>query len=329
MENKKIRIVILGASEIAFRRFLPALKKDARFEYVGVAYYREQDKDKAGEFQRLFGGQIFTNFESAIKNNNVDAVYVPQPPALHYKYGKMVLEAGKHLFMEKPFTTRQKDTEELLELAKMRHLVAYENYMFKYHNQINKFFELCKSGIVGDISHYETKFCFPLRNTSDFRYSKDLGGGALLDCGGYPIMLSSLLMGDNAILLPGRPLYENQFEVDMHGSGRMLSSNKMIWCDFYFGMNDEYSCYVKAIGAKGILVAPRIFTAPADFDVTFERYDKQNNLLETIEVGIDDAFLKSIDNFYQSIFNDNVKESNYSIIKKQSYFIDMMQKGQK
>lgn len=322
---KKIGIVILGASEIAFRRFLPALKKDGRFEYVGVAYYRDQDADFAKQFKDAYGGEIFHSFDDAINDPRVDAVYVPQPPALHFQYGKKVLEAHKHLFMEKPFTTSLKDSEELVELAKKNNLAAIENYMFRFHKQIDEFIKIVKSGRLGEIGHYEVRFSFPLRQKNDFRYVKALGGGALLDCGGYPIYLGNILTEGRGRLINPKLIYEDGYEVDMHGSCRLEVEDGPS-CDVSFGMNDEYCCYAKAFGEKGTLIAPRVITAPVDFDVKFtiEWKDGSN---EEIEVGSDDAFLKSINFFYDCIEDDKIREDSFERILRQAAFIEQMREG--
>lgn len=325
--ERKIGIVILGASEIAFRRFLPALKKDGRFEYVGVAYYREQDAEFAKQFKETHGGEIFTSFDAAINDSRVEAVYVPQPPALHHKYGKMVLEAGKHLFMEKPFTTSLNDSKELIKLAKTKGLAVIENYMFRFHKQISEFMRIAKSGILGDIDHYETRFSFPLRQKNDFRYVKALGGGALLDCGGYPIYLGNIITDWNGKLVNPKLVYEEGYEVDMHGSGTLLVEGGPS-CEVSFGMNDEYCCYAKAFGEKGTLIAPRVISAPADMDVKFT-IEWKDGKKEEIEVGIDDSFLKSINYFYSCIENNENREDSFARILRQAESIETMKEGEK
>ncbi len=327
--KKKIKIAVLGAAEIAFRRFMPALIQNENFEYVGVAYYREQDAQKVIAFQENYGGSIIKGFDSVFNDSGIDAVYVPQPPALHYKFGLDVLKFGKHLFMEKPFTTSLKDTEELISIAKTKGLAVNENYMFRFHKQICDFVKLCKEGIVGKINHYEVRFCFPLRSQNDFRYLKALGGGALLDCGGYTIMLSNILVGGDGIIHPNSPIYEKGFEVDMHGSGIMESKSTHLTCSFYYGMDDQYSCYAKAFGDKGILLAPRVLTAPSDLDVFFDVLDLKRKLIKQILIGKDDSFFKSIDNFKESIINPSMRMENYDKILQQANYIEEMKRKQK
>jgi NDP-hexose-3-ketoreductase len=323
---KKIRIAILGASEIAFRRFLPAIKKDNRFEYVGVAYYRDQDIEKAKSFQNLYGGEVFVGFDKVINNSGIDAIYVPQPPALHYQYGKNVLDSGKCLFMEKPFTNSLSKTRELIKEAKEKNVASIENYMFRFHKQIPAFIRIANSGRIGTIDHYEVRFAFPLRQQNDFRYIKVLGGGALLDCGGYTIMLSNILVGGDGLLVPDKAIFKKGYEVDMGGSGSIISLSSGLRCLFSFGMDDEYACYAKAFGSKGVLVAPRVLTAPCDFDVKFQLFDQNELALqEEMEIGSDDSFLKSINNFYEAFTLDDKRDENYCKILKQAEFIEQMQ----
>ncbi len=317
-----IHLVIIGASEIAYRRFLPALSKDPRFHYVGVAIEREQDEEKAKLFQRDFGGQIIHGYLNAIRMAEVQAVYVPQPPALHFQFGKAVLEAGKHLFMEKPFTTSLEDSLTLLGLAQEKGLAVIENYMFRFHKQITSFIELSKQQeLIGDLQSYEVRFSFPQRATNDFRYMKALGGGALFDCGGYTIMLSNILLGGQGKIAEFKPVYKPEFEVDIEGMGTMKSENGPL-CRFSFGMANPYCCYAKAYGSKGVLVAPRVLTAPFDFDVRFELYDSNNELIREIEIGEDDTFLKSIHNFYNCIADAACRKDNFERIRKQAILIE-------
>ena len=109
-----MKIGILGTSEIAFRRFLPALSESKDFTYAGVA---SRTPEKGKSFQEQYGGEAYDGYEALLADESIEAVYVPLPPALHYEWGRKVLEAGKHLFLEKPSTTSTKDTKALLDLA--------------------------------------------------------------------------------------------------------------------------------------------------------------------------------------------------------------------
>ena len=93
----------------------------------------------------------------------------------------------KHVFVEKPSTTNYQDSLNLVKLAEERKLVLHENYMFQYHSQISEIKKEVENGKIGKVHSYHARFGFPRRDKNDFRYNKELGGGALLDAGGYVI----------------------------------------------------------------------------------------------------------------------------------------------
>ena len=182
-----IKIGIICPSEIAFRRFLPSLNNAEGVEYVGVAIARKEEyigatneilakeQQKAQSFVDNFGGKIFEGYGKLICSDEVDAIYLPLPPALHYIWAKQTLEIGKHVLVEKPSTCSLTDTQELVALAESKSLALHENYMFIFHNQIQAVKDIVNSGEIGDVRLYRIMFGFPRRAANDFRYKKALG----------------------------------------------------------------------------------------------------------------------------------------------------------
>lgn len=290
-----MRIGILGTADIAFRRFLPALKKCSGMEYAGVA---SRTLEKTERFVKTYGGRGYPSYEALLKDESIDAVYVPLPPALHYEWGKKVLLAGKHLFMEKPFATSLAETEELLRLAEEKGLVVHENYMFLYHSQLAKVKELIAGGTLGEIRLYRMAFGFPKRAEGDFRYNKALGGGALLDCGGYPVRLALELLGESAKVIQARLVQPEGYEVDLYGSA-VLENDAGMCAQISFGMDNAYQCQLEVWGSKATLIAPRIFTAGADFSPPLILRGFSGE--ETLSLEMDDSFLHSIQKFLEQM----------------------------
>ena len=184
------KIGIICPSEIAFRRFLPALNEAGCFEYAGVAIASKEEfvgatdvilakeRVKAQTFVDNYGGKIYEGYSTLIHSNEVDAIYLPLPPGLHYKWAKEALAAGKHILCEKPCTTALVNTEDLLKDADEKGLAVHENYMFAFHEQLEAVNDIVRSGEIGDVRLYRISFGFPMRAQNDFRYNKALGGGA-------------------------------------------------------------------------------------------------------------------------------------------------------
>lgn len=333
----KKRVGIICPSEIAFRRFMPALMQYEGFKFYGIAVasseewgegysdtIRANEYKKACEFIKLYGGKLFSSYSKLISSSDIDAVYLPLPPGLHYRWGKKVLESGKHLFLEKPSTTDAADTRELIQLAKEQKLALHENYMFQYHSQLEYIRNMIKSGKVGDVRLYRVSFGFPKRSQNDFRYNKTLGGGALLDCGGYTLKLASMLLGPSARIAASRLNYTNEYDIDLFGSATLENEDGLV-CQVSFGMDNNYKCELEVWGSEGTIYSNRILTAPAGYEPIIA-YKHGNDPAEEIKLPADDTFKKSIGFFEQCILNESIRSQNYDAIQKQADLVQSILK---
>lgn len=327
-----MRIGIICPSEIAFRRFLPALAQCSEMCFAGVAVADEtefvganeavlqKEMKKALAFKDEYGGRIYRGYQTLIDDAGIDAVYLPLPPGLHYQWAKRVLMAGKHAFVEKPCTTRLDDTNDLLALARERGLAIHENYMFTFHRQMEQVHKIVESGRLGEVRLYRIDFGFPLRAMNDFRYNKALGGGALLDCAGYTMRCASFFLDEGARVVCGSARGVEGFEVDMFGSATMVD-NQGVTAQLGWGMDNNYRCSLDIWGSKGSLHTDRILTAPVGF-VPNAVIKIGNDPSETIALDADDAFKKSIEHFYRCTQDDLARQANYGQIRRQAMFID-------
>lgn len=337
-----MKIGIICPSEIAIRRFMPALQQCDDLLFVGLGVFTKEErfgsnnitdkafqevlnkeKEKAQAFINQYGGKVFGGYEEIVTSPDIDAIYIPLPPALHFKWAKMALEHGKHVLLEKPSTTSSIDTQELVNIANKRGLALHENYMFTFHNQINAIDEIIRSGEIGDIRLYRISFGFPRRAADDFRYSKFLGGGALIDAGGYTIRYATHLLGSTAKIEYAQSNYLDDFEVDMYGSAALVNADG-ITAQIAFGMDNNYKCELEAWGSKGCLSTGRVLTAPAGF-IPMVTIRKGNEEIYK-ELPADDAFLKSIKHFVNCINNEKIRSERYTIIKKQAELVDEFKK---
>lgn len=328
---EKIKIGVLCPSEIAFRRFMPALMKCENFEFVGIssanagewfgetsAELVEMEKNKAEKFTQTYGGRLFDSYNELLGSSEIDAVYIPLPPALHFRWAKKALENGKHVFLEKPFATNLSDTETLIELARSKNLAVHENYMFVYHSQIKWIMDKLSEGVIGDIRLIRIDFGFPFRGENDFRYDKKLGGGALLDCGGYTLKLASMLLGESLHVTASQLNYKEGFEVDIYGSAT-ITDNSGLTAQVSFGMDNSYKCSLEIWGSMGTLFTGRILTAPEGYEPTVLIKNTEGE--KVFVLSADDAFKKSIVFFGQCLAEEKTRVEHYEAIRRQSELI--------
>lgn len=316
-----LNIAVLGAANIAMNRFMPALESVDSLHYVGVA---SNTPSKAEQFQAQFGGEVFASYQDIIDSDEVDAVYIPLPPSMHFLWAKKALLANKHVFLEKPSVIEAQHAKELVDIAHERDLVLIENYMFEFHKQVTFIKELIDSQKIGKLRSINSQFCFPFRGEQDFRYSKIMGGGALFDCGGYPLKLMSLLMDEGMVLQHASLNIEDGFDVDSHGTAMLIDSTGVLG-QVYFGMNDAYKCSVEVIGTKGRIVSNRVFTAPSNIDAEVEVVVGNSVEYHLIR---DNQFRNILKHFYHATQHSHSRLKLYSSLLKQANLVAQIQRNQ-
>ena len=333
----RLRIGIICPSNIASRRFLPALSTIEGIDFAGVAVNSAEERfgtqlpssdvveemlrnerHRAEEMVTAYGGKIYGSYKEIISSPEIDAIYLPLPPALHYRWAKEALRCGKHVLAEKPATIALENTMDLIKTAGDAGLALHENYMFTFHDQLGAINDIIASGELGEVRLYRISFGFPMRAANDFRYKRALGGGALLDAGGYTIKLASYLLGNTAKLAYAQLNDLDSFEVDMYGSGALVNDEGTT-AQIAFGMDNEYKCELEVWGSKGTLVTGRILTAPAGFEPSAKII--KGGKEETVALPPDDAFRKSIERFADCISDNDIREENYRVLKRQAELV--------
>lgn len=316
------RIGILGAADIAFNRFLPALEKVQGVQCAGVA---SNSPDKLKRFVDKYNIHVYESYDEVIQDENVDCIYVPLPPVFHYEWAKKALLAGKHVFLEKPSTISAEQTRELVGLAGSMGLVLQENYMFQYHAQLADIEKIIASGELGKLRLVRTSFGFPRRAGGDFRYVKELGGGTMLDNGGYTIKLINRLLGRSTRLVASRLDYDEETGVDIFGTAEFMNADGVL-AQAAFGMDCQYQCSLELWGSKGRLTTGRIYTTPDGFVPTA--------LIETgagsrsIELASCDAFEESIKMYLRAVDDDGLRAEMAQELVRQAEFVDAVRKNE-
>jgi predicted dehydrogenase len=100
--------------------------------------------------------QVTTDPDDILKSPKIDAVAVITPVWTHYKLAKAALENGKHVFVEKPFTSTSEQAEELIHLAARKNLRIMVDHTFLFTGAVRKIRELTESGALGDLYYYDS-----------------------------------------------------------------------------------------------------------------------------------------------------------------------------
>ena len=203
---KQVKWGIIGLGSIA-SKFADGFQftKNARLFAIS-----SKNENKLLEFKNKF--QIdknfcFSNYESLLECKDLDVVYIALPHSFHHEWVIKSIERGKNILVEKPATVNFSQMENIKNNLKNKNIFFSEAFMYRYHPQIPKIIDLLKNKIIGNLISMESFFGFDALarrkifgvkfkkkpNKYDRLFSKELGGGAILDIGCYPVSFSILV----------------------------------------------------------------------------------------------------------------------------------------
>nr|ADR01072.1 NocS4 [Nocardia sp. ATCC 202099] len=260
---------MLGCADIARRRALPALAACASTVTVAVA---SRSAAKAAAFGAEFGCAAVHGYRALLADDAVEAVYIAVPTGLHAEWAAEALAAGKHVLVEKPMAATAADAAALAERAERAGLVLMENRMFTRHPQHRVVRDAVARGEIGLPRVLSAGMTIPPRPADDIRYRADLGGGALLDVGYYPLHTALLLLGHDVRLDGAVVERDERLGVDL-GGALLLSTARGAVAHLTFGIDHHYRAAYELCGTAGAVTAARAYTPPpsAATEVVLER----------------------------------------------------------
>src|SRR5215813_12044980 len=186
-----VRWGILGAGSIANRLAEGVLVlPDAKLTAVG-----SRSQEKADAFADKYGiPNRHASYDALVNDPEVDVIYVATPHNFHKEHSILALNAGKHVLCEKPFTINECEAKEIVSVAQAKGLFVMEAMWTRFFPIMGKVRKLLKAGEIGEPYLLHADFGFKGTFNPEGRlYNPNLGGGALLDVGVYPISLASMI----------------------------------------------------------------------------------------------------------------------------------------
>lgn len=189
--RRRIRWGILGTGDIN-RRLMPGARQSKELQVVAVA---SRSQERADAFAAEMGiPRGIGSYEALLADPDIDAVYVCLPNSMHHEWTMHALAAGKHVLVEKPYTTKPAEVTEAFDAADRAGLVLCEGFMWRHTPQTQRLREIVPS--MGELQTIRGSFSFLLENQRDIRLNPDLAGGSLMDLGCYCVSAARLLTGE-------------------------------------------------------------------------------------------------------------------------------------
>ena len=244
--------------------FAEALTRVADAEVVAVASRAQQSADQFGDRHGI--SRRYPSYEALADDADIDVVYVGTPHSRHYADTLLYLEADKHVLCEKPFALNQSQAATMCETARARGRLLMEAMWSRFLPAYVELRKLVAEHRIGDVRMVTASFGFraPL-DPSHRLFALELGGGALLDVGIYPVQLAAMVLGEPdhvaAVGEIGTTGVDEQIVVVMTFSGGPIAVAEA-------AIRTNLPCTARISGTDGAIEVPAFHHCPSFLDVS-------------------------------------------------------------
>ncbi len=284
----KLRWGIIGTGRIA-QTFAKGVARSHTGELAAVA---SRTKAKAKDFAKTHQvTRAHGSYEALLADREVDVVYIATPHPQHLEWTVRAAEAKKHILCEKPLGLHHDQAVEMIQAAWENNVFFMEAYMYRCHPQIARMIELIRAGTIGDVRAIKASFGFAAPYDLESRlFNRSLGGGGILDVGGYCTSMVRLIAG----VAQGKPFAEAdrvsvfgqigpQSGVDEYATALIVFPGEIV-ATISCGLRLQQENKVRIEGSGGSLTLTNPWTANVNGGETSLILERNGEASETLTV---------------------------------------------
>lgn len=314
--KEKINMGILGCAKIARKYAINAFKNLKEVDKIFIA---SRDVDKAKRWAEEFGIGFKDSYENLIKDNSIDAVYIPLPIKFHEEWAVKCAENNKHVICEKSLSPNFDSAKRIVNNFNKEGLVLFENFMCDYHPQHSKILSLIHKGEIGNPLIFRSYFGVEILE-GDIRKDESLDTGCLNDVGTYIVFMSRKMFQDEPISVVA-DFDQNQGTIYMKFPGNKTAFGG-------FGFNHAYQNNYGVWGSKGLVETKRAYsiTPTTKAIINLFKVNPKGDTSEQIEVENVNQFELIFNDFCQTILNKDDKKrlNKYGAILSQGRIMEAL-----
>ena len=234
-----------------------------------------RNQASASKFAAEFGiSTAHGSYEALCADPNVDAIYVATPHPMHADNARLALSHGKHVLIEKAFTVNAREAQEIVDLGASKGLVVLEAMWTRFLPHMLRIREIVRSGVLGEIRSVVADHTQDLPDDPKHRLNAlELGGGALLDLGIYPISFTFDVLGAPKTIAATARLKETGAD----GPVATMFTYESGAIALTLSGSDTAGRNIATIhGTEGRIEIDKVWYTPT----SFRRYDASNSVVE-------------------------------------------------
>ena len=195
-KGSRLRLGFIGCGHATSELHLPALRHVPEVEVLALADVDDQRLQAAGDRFRV--SARYRNSADLLDDPRIEAVAVCVPPQQHVDLALAVLDAGKHLFVEKPLALSLADCDRLIERASQSRCKSQVGFNLRQHALVRQARKIIQGGELGEVEALRSCFTAATRRQRDlpaWRNQRESGGGVLTEIATHHFDLWRFLLG--------------------------------------------------------------------------------------------------------------------------------------
>ena len=262
----EVCVAIAGCGVLARDVHIPLLERMEGVRVVAIADAHPETLAKAKAL--LPSAEAYSDYQSMLSYEGLQAVFVTLPTHLHFQAAKAVLESDLHLYLEKPAASELEDAATVKNswLSQQQRKVAMMGFNFRREPLIEDLRNSIHRGSIGEIKYLHSVFTQSPESLPSWKLKRETGGGVLLDLGSHHLDLWEDILADEIVEIHAS-LWSQKFEND--NATVEAVTRQGVRCHGYFSFTSAFSHRLEAYGVGGRLTADlmthqRLQTTAAD-----------------------------------------------------------------
>lgn len=252
-QNKKLGIALVGLGRYA-RILADALQETTNCYLSGIV---TGTPAKEKEWQKKYNVKPentynYQNYDSIAKNDDIDIIYVVLPNSMHKEYTIRAARAGKHVICEKPMALNAQECREMIEACEKAGVKLSIGYRMQFEPTTQEIIRIGREKVYGDLKYVGASAGYTHGNGNHWKCMKEMGGGAMMDMGVYPLQGARYATGEEPVSVTAQTFVNRPdmfHEVDETTTFQLefpsgVAAN--LHTSFYSSIN-----YLHVVGAKG------------------------------------------------------------------------------
>ncbi len=301
-KKSRMKFAVIGFGIFGVKRLVPGFSLSTQGTIHAITKRNKKAAEKHAKKHNIPLAYTYEEIDDLLQNEDIKAVAIATPNALHKRDTIKALKAKKHVLLEKPMGMNARECQEMAKIAKETKTHLMVAHCLRFNDTVNFFKKTIESGELGDLVSLTADYCFNGHQSSrEWLFSKRLaGGGAAFDIGVHAIDTIRYISGKDvisaeAISFP-RSKERKSDEVETNASFHLKMSDNVAaraFCSF----ETNYHTFLEAIGTKGTIRAHKWTLIDSDVEVVKILGDKK----KSFRVRNENQYARQIDAFVDAI----------------------------